>query len=200
MALPVAGGRAEGPGDGVRGTAALASAGCCPRTRPWNGTGCTPGAVTAVELDPGDVLTVIDEEAPARRAHRAGRPGRGLPRARDRGRHAATVLRSMATPDSLAGRGLDPGQRGPWRCSASGRRPDAAEFAAGEPDRRGGGARRAESWRGQPPSDWWEVGGSARGGRSSVRCRRRWPIPLLDLRVDTPRHVPTRSRPASTSR
>src|SRR5436190_24186295 len=92
-----------------------------------------PGAVTAVELDPGDVLTVIDEEGRQRGELTVlaggGEDYRALGTEADT---AATVLRAMAAADgsgliwsdlmssdpvgaaavirSLAGRGLDPGQ------------------------------------------------------------------------------------------
>src|SRR6201985_1352744 len=95
-----------------------------------------PGAVTAVELDPGDVLTVIDEEGRQRGELTVLAGG-----AEDYGvlgteaDTAATVLRSMAARSpvirSLAGRGLDPAQAravalfGEW--SPAGTR---AEFAA----------------------------------------------------------------------
>ena len=87
-----------------------------------------PGAVTAVELDPGDVLTVIDADGRQRGELTVLAGGAedysALGTEADT---AATVLRSMAARSavigSLAGRGLDPARRGPWRCSASGRRP-----------------------------------------------------------------------------
>src|SRR6476646_9748382 len=108
-----------------------------------------PGAVTAVELDPGDVLTVIDEEGRQRAELTVlaggGEDYRALGTEADA---AATVLRAMAGPDGparasaasasasavtglLAGRGLDPSQAraaalfGEW--SPAGAR---AEFAA----------------------------------------------------------------------
>ena len=78
-----------------------------------------PGAVTAVELDPGDVLTVIDEQGRQRGELTVLAGGaedyRALGTEPDT---AATVLRTLAvsatTPaavtGSLAGRGLDPGR------------------------------------------------------------------------------------------
>ncbi|MGH3174312.1 MAG: DUF1989 domain-containing protein, partial [Streptosporangiaceae bacterium] len=74
-----------------------------------------PGAVTAVELDPGDVLTVIDEEGRQRGELTVLAGGaedyRALGTEADT---AATVLRTMTARSgvigSLAGRGLDPGQ------------------------------------------------------------------------------------------
>jgi len=74
-----------------------------------------PGAVTAVELDPGDVLTVIDEEGRQRGELTVlADGGRGLRRARHRpDTHAATVLRvlaSSAITRPLRERGLDPAQ------------------------------------------------------------------------------------------
>ncbi|HEX3310504.1 MAG TPA: DUF1989 domain-containing protein, partial [Streptosporangiaceae bacterium] len=153
-----------------------------------------PGAVTAVELDPGDVLTVIDEEGRQRGELTVLAGGaedyRALGTEADT---AATVLRSMATQPvvtgSLAGRGLDPGQAravalfGEW--SPAGTR---AEFAA----RRsltavvaapGGPMSVAAD---NPPSDLvLEV------RRVSPRRPEQRPLPppladpLLDLRVDT---------------
>ena len=97
-----------------------------------------PGAVTAVELDPGDVLTVIDAEGRQRGELTVLAGG-----AEDYGAlgteadTAATVLRSMAAATAAAqpaGRGGSiPARRGPWRCSASGRRP-----ARGRSSPRGG--------------------------------------------------------------
>jgi aminomethyltransferase len=73
-----------------------------------------PGAVTAVELDPGDVLTVIDEEGRQRGELTVLAGGaedyRALGTEADT---AATVLRTMASAAVtrlLAGRGLDPGR------------------------------------------------------------------------------------------
>ena len=74
-----------------------------------------PGAVTAVELDPGDVLTVIDADGRQRgelTVLAGGAEDYGaLGTEADTG---ATVLRSMAARSpvigSLAGRGLDPAQ------------------------------------------------------------------------------------------
>src|SRR2546427_558982 len=99
-----------------------------------------PGAVTAVELDPGDVLTVIDEEGRQRGELTVLAGGaedyRALGTEADT---AASVLRSMARPGRtsavvrpLAERGLDPGRAqavalfGEW--SPAGTR---AEFTAG---------------------------------------------------------------------
>ena len=156
-----------------------------------------PGAVTAVELDPGDVLTVIDEEGRQRGELTVLAGGaedyRALGTEADA---AATVLRSMARPGSasavtrqLAGRGLDPGRAqavalfGEW--SPAGTR---AEFTAarhlvavvGAP---GGPMSVAAD---NPPSDLvLEV------RRVSPRRPEQRPLPppladpLLDLRVDT---------------
>ena len=78
-----------------------------------------PGAVTAVELDPGDVLTVTDTEGRQRgelTVLAGGREDYGaLGTAADT---AATVLRALARPGAppaavigqLAARGLDPEQ------------------------------------------------------------------------------------------
>ena len=161
-----------------------------------------PGAVTAVELDPGDVLTVIDEEGRQRGELTvlAG-GGEDYPALGTEADTAATVLRAMAGPAGtgpagtgavagpLAGRGLDPGQAravalfGEW--SPAGAR---AEFAA----RRHltavvaapGGPMSVAA--GNPPSDLvLEV------RRVSPRRPEQRPLPppladpLLDLRVDT---------------
>src|SRR5437660_9260247 len=73
-----------------------------------------PGAVTAVELDPGDVLTVIDEQGRQRGELTVLAGGaedyRALGTEADT---AATVLRAIAASAvtrTLAERGLDPGQ------------------------------------------------------------------------------------------
>ena len=96
-----------------------------------------PGAVTAVELDPGDVLTVIDADGRQRGELTVLAGGaedyRALGTEADT---AATVLRAMAAPGSTAtpgssglvssvwsAEGSIRARRGPWRCSASGRRP-----------------------------------------------------------------------------
>src|SRR5436305_14000734 len=95
-----------------------------------------PGAVTAVELDPGDVLTVTDADGRQRGELTVLAGGTedysALGTEADT---AATILRTMTTRagviGSLAGRGLDPGQAravalfGAW--SPAGTR---AEFAA----------------------------------------------------------------------
>ena len=155
-----------------------------------------PGAVTAVELDPGDVLTVIDADGRQRgRTHRAGRRGRGLRRPRNRSRHrrhrpplhgrrAPPVIGPLACGGSIPAQARAVALFGEW--SPAGTR---AEFAARrQPDRRGGGARRADV-RGRAttrPRTWcWRSGGSARGGRSSGRLPPPLADPLLDLRVDT---------------
>ena len=83
-----------------------------------------PGAVTAVELDPGDVLAVIDADGRQRGELTVLAGGaedyRALGTEADT---AATVLRAMAAPDSQPAEGSIRARRGPWRCSASGRRP-----------------------------------------------------------------------------
>src|SRR5690349_1741402 len=193
-----------------------------------------PRAVTAVELDPGDVLTVIDEEG---RQHGeltvlagGAEDYQALGTEPDT---AATVLRALATPLSPppwpdAGStpappppalpalppplspppwpngGSTPARRGRWRCSASGRRPG--------PGRRSPPSVIWSPWwqcpagrcpwpRTTRPRTWcWRSGGSARAGRSSARCRRRWPIHCSTCGWTPPRHGPTRLRPASTSR
>src|SRR5689334_25254977 len=62
-----------------------------------------PGAVTAVELDPGDVLTVIDEEGRQRGELTVLAGGAEDDSALgSEADTAATVLRAMAAPDSMA--------------------------------------------------------------------------------------------------
>ena len=156
-----------------------------------------PGAVTAVDLDPGDVLTVIDEEG-RQRGELTVLAG-GAEDYRALGTEAdtlATVLRSMARPGSasavtrqLAERGLDPGRAravalfGEW--SPAGTR---AEFTAGRHlvavvAAPGGPMSVAAD---NPPSDLvLEV------RRVTPRRPEQRPLPppladpLLDLRVDT---------------
>ena len=95
-----------------------------------------PGAVTAVELDPGDVLTVIDEERPGSAGSSPCWPAG--PRTTGRSAPSPTppppslrALAASAVTTPLAERGLDPGQAravalfGEW--SPPGTR---AEFAA----------------------------------------------------------------------
>ncbi len=146
-----------------------------------------PGAVTAVELGPGDVLTVIDEEGRQRGELTVLAGGaedyRALGTEADA---AATVLRAMAASAVtrlLAERGLDPGQAravglfGEW--SPAGTR---AEFAAGR---------------------HLVAVVAAPGGPMSVAADNPPSDLVLEVRRVSPRrpeHGPTRSRPASTSR
>jgi aminomethyltransferase len=152
-----------------------------------------PGAVTAVELDPGDVLTVIDEEGRQRGELTVLAGGAedyaALGTAPDTAATVLRVLASSAITHPLRERGLDPAQAravalfGEWsppgaRAEFAARRDLVAVVAAP------GGPMSVAA--GNPPSDLvLEV------RRVSPRRPEQRPLPppladpLLDLRVDT---------------